>query len=80
MNEITRIEDPAPAEIMIFGELDAMTKPHAFQLREYYTCSVCDCNEGGRCTRNDRIIRWRSDRYGCGNFCARSDSEDEVIG
>lgn len=51
-----------------------MSKPHAFQFREYCTCSTCDCNRRGHCTRNDVTIRWRADRYGCGDYAA-SDRE-----
>ena len=45
-----------------------MSKPHAFQMREYYTCSTCFYNNGGYCARNNRPIRWRADRYGCGDY------------
>lgn len=50
-------------------------KPHAFQMREFFTCSVCDYNRGGYCTRNSGQIHWRADRYGCGDY-ASSDRED----
>ena len=47
-----------------------MSKPHAFQLRDFYTCSTCVYNERGHCTRNGRPIHWRADRYGCGDYAA----------
>lgn len=53
-----------------------MSKPHAFQLRDFYTCSTCDYNERGHCTRNGRPIRWRADRYGCGDYAASDNLED----
>ena len=38
-----------------------MSKPHEFQLRDFCTCSTCDYNERGHCTRNGRPIHWRGD-------------------
>lgn len=53
-----------------------MSKPHAFQMREFNTCSTCYYYWCGHCVRNGRPIQWRADRYGCGDYAA-SEREDE---
>ena len=53
-----------------------MTAIHAFQQRDFYTCDSCSRRNGNQCTSSGRIIRWRMDRYGCGDYIIRVDADE----
>ena len=52
-------------------------KPHAFQRRDDFTWAECfhiEADENGlRCNRNDRAIRYDPRRFGCGEFGVRDE-------